>query len=268
MGKKSKDPAFLFYPSDFILGTYTMSDEQVGKYIRLLCLQFSNGGRLTYDDVLTVLNKDEDELDRKDKEILKKFQIDDDGYYYNGRLLQEITIRQERAVVNKENGRKGGNPNFTKGNGNPYYQKDNQTDIPKDNQTVMSTVMYKDNRKINIALENENKDIIKDFDLKEETSINKPKPKKKDIDIYFEDSNLNSMFIDFMKMRKSLKNGAMTDRAITMMINKLNKYDVDVAIKMLEQSIVNNWKDVYEIKGNFNSQKQEKEEYHVKTTRI
>ena len=88
------------------------------------------------------------------------------------------------------------------------------------------------------------------------------------INEYFEDTTLNSAFIDFIKMRKSLKNGAMTERAITMMINKLNKYEVETAIKMLEQSIVNNWKDVYEVKENLNSQKQEKEERYVKTTRI
>jgi hypothetical protein len=34
----AKDPAFLFYSNDFLSGTYTMSDDQVGKFIRLLCI--------------------------------------------------------------------------------------------------------------------------------------------------------------------------------------------------------------------------------------
>ena len=38
-----KDPAFLFYSSDFLSGTMLMSDEDVGKYIRLLCLQHQKG---------------------------------------------------------------------------------------------------------------------------------------------------------------------------------------------------------------------------------
>lgn len=71
---------------------------------------------------------------------------------------------------------------------------------------------------------------------------------KKDPVVYFENLELNKTFLDFMKMRKSLKNGAMTERAIKMMINKLNGYDIDVAIQMLEQSILNNWKDVYDLK--------------------
>ena len=35
----TKDPAFLFYSSDFLSGTFTMTNEQIGKYIRLLCIQ-------------------------------------------------------------------------------------------------------------------------------------------------------------------------------------------------------------------------------------
>lgn len=62
------------------------------------------------------------------------------------------------------------------------------------------------------------------------------------------DEKLNQTFIDFIKMRKTIKNGAMTERAITMMINKLSKYDNDTAIEMLNRSIINNWKDVYELK--------------------
>ena len=44
MAKKNKDPAILFYPEVFIMGTIFMSDEEVGKYIRLLCYQHQHGG--------------------------------------------------------------------------------------------------------------------------------------------------------------------------------------------------------------------------------
>ncbi len=83
-----------------------------------------------------------------------------------------------------------------------------------------------------------------DIEIEKEKDI---KSKKEPV-VYFENLELNKTFIDFMKMRKSLKNGAMTERAIKMMINKLNGYDNDVAIQMLEQSIINNWKDVYDLK--------------------
>lgn len=34
-----KDPAFLFYSSDFLSGTMLMTDEEIGQYIKLICLQ-------------------------------------------------------------------------------------------------------------------------------------------------------------------------------------------------------------------------------------
>lgn len=86
----------------------------------------------------------------------------------------------------------------------------------------------------------------------DKNSIDKVKKEKKLANAqtpYFENDDLNNTFFDFIKMRKSLKNGAMTDRAITMMINKLKKYDAATAIEMLNQSILNNWKDVYELKN-------------------
>jgi len=39
----AKDPAFLFYSSDFLSGTFTLSNEHKGMYITLLCLQHQKG---------------------------------------------------------------------------------------------------------------------------------------------------------------------------------------------------------------------------------
>lgn len=79
--------------------------------------------------------------------------------------------------------------------------------------------------------------------------------------IYFESLELNNAFIEFMKMRKTkIKNGGMTERAITMMINKLNQYDVSTAIEMLEQSTINNWKDIYELKGDKDNKPRSKQQ--------
>lgn len=69
--------------------------------------------------------------------------------------------------------------------------------------------------------------------------------------VYFEDDKrLNDVFLDFVEMRKKLKNGAMTERAISMMIKKIRSLDRETAIAQLEQSIVNNWKDIYPVKEN------------------
>lgn len=89
-----KDPAFLFYSSDFLTGTMTMSNEQVGKYIRLLCLQHQKG----------VLS----ELDMNficgtyDKQIFDKFEKTDEGYY-NKRLKFEAEKRANFCKSRSEN---------------------------------------------------------------------------------------------------------------------------------------------------------------------
>lgn len=80
------------------------------------------------------------------------------------------------------------------------------------------------------------------------TSINNTSINKKEIykEKYFDNEKVNEMFIDFLKLRATIK-AKNTDRAINTLINKLNKYDDDTKYKMIEKSIVNSWKDVYEI---------------------
>lgn len=43
---------------------------------------------------------------------------------------------QKKLAVSKENGKKGGNPNFVKGKSNPYYDKKDNLKITEDNQTL------------------------------------------------------------------------------------------------------------------------------------
>lgn len=88
--------------------------------------------------------------------------------------------------------------------------------------------------------------------------------KKKELPVYYpNDEQLNSTFDDFVQMRKQIKK-PMTDRAITLMINKLEKLskapfsdamDNDLAIKILEQSIVKSWSDIYPLKEENSSKK-------------
>lgn len=64
---------------------------------------------------------------------------------------------------------------------------------------------------------------------------------------YFENEDVNELFDEFLKIREKIK-AVNSDRAINTLINKLNKYDDKTKIKMIENSIVNSWKDVYEPK--------------------
>ena len=76
-----KDPAFLFYSSDFLSGTMLMTDEEIGQYIKLICLQHQKG-HLKEKDILNICKT-------HNEEIFSKFKIDEEGNYYNERLETE-----------------------------------------------------------------------------------------------------------------------------------------------------------------------------------
>ena len=93
-------------------------------------------------------------------------------------------------------------------------------------------------------------EIEKELDIDIELEKEKKKPKSKKPIIYDPDEKLNQTILDFIDFRKKIR-ATMTDRAITLMINKLNKMtnDNDEKIQILEQSIMNGWKSVYPLKN-------------------
>ncbi len=95
----AKDPAFLFYPDNFMSGTMFLSDEQVGKYIRLLCAQHLTG-HLSEKDMLKICKSYDDE-------IFNKFSKDEDGKFFNERL--EIEINKRKAFSDSRSKNRKGN---------------------------------------------------------------------------------------------------------------------------------------------------------------
>ena len=115
--------------------------------------------------------------------------------------------------------------------------KDKRSDIPKDKR--------KDNPKISITLEDE--DII----VNDNKDLNKNEIKDEDIivdHVYFQNAKVNELFMEFLDLRKSLR-AKNTDRAVNLILNKLNPHDDSIKIKMIENAIMNSWKSVYEING-------------------
>lgn len=109
----AKDPAFLFYASDFITGVSDLTMEERGQYITLLCLQHQKGHLSEKTIRLNVANVSED--------VLLKFKKDDNGLYYNDRLDIEIEKRSNFVDSRRENGKLGGRPKkeIKKPNGKP-----------------------------------------------------------------------------------------------------------------------------------------------------
>ena len=91
----SKDPAFLFYPSDFLTGTMFLSNEQVGAYIRLLCAQHQQGHLPQRAMEMMCGGIDE--------EVFSKFEQDEKGLYYNKRLDNESERRTNYVKSRRKN---------------------------------------------------------------------------------------------------------------------------------------------------------------------
>lgn len=85
----AKDPAFLFYPADFLTGCADLTMEERGQYITLLCLQHQKGHLTTKMIQLCCGNAAAD--------VLHKFSIDENGCYYNERLELEIAKRVQHS---------------------------------------------------------------------------------------------------------------------------------------------------------------------------
>ena len=123
------------------------------------------------------------------------------------------------------------------------------------NETVNKiTAVYQINNENDNENENDNDNEVSYHDTYDDSlkpsKQAKSKPKSKKPIIYDPDEKLNQAILDFIDFRTKIR-ASMTDRAITLMINKLNKMtaDNDEKIAILEQSIMNGWKSVYPIKN-------------------
>ena len=97
-----KDPAYLFYSSDFLTGCASLTMEERGQYITLLCLEHQLG-RLSEKTIrLSVGSVSVD--------VLAKFKQDENGLLYNERLEIEIEKRSNFIDTRRTNGLKGGRP--------------------------------------------------------------------------------------------------------------------------------------------------------------
>ena len=96
--EKQRDPAILFYPTEFIMETYLMTDEEIGKYIKLLC-NFQFHGHLSEKKI-------EDICGGHISRIFNLLEKDKDGLYYHKRTDYEKE-RRKVFVDSRANNLKG-----------------------------------------------------------------------------------------------------------------------------------------------------------------
>lgn len=134
----AKDPAFLWYPNDYIGGTMGMTFEEKGAYVHLLMMQF-NRGHMTSHMV-------GQEVGQLWERIKDKFVLDENGLYYNVRLDAEIKKRQ--TFINSRYNNLEGTNQYTKKGRNREGHTDGHMDghvtshMENDNICIDKSIVY------------------------------------------------------------------------------------------------------------------------------
>lgn len=101
----AKDPAFLFYPGDWLQGTMGMTFEEKGAYFELLIFQF-NTGKFTKASARQVLSICSASVFEK---VIQKF--DTDGtFFWKQRLTDEIERRKKFSESRRNNAKSNKSP--------------------------------------------------------------------------------------------------------------------------------------------------------------
>lgn len=93
-----QDPAYRLYTADFLVRNFDITDEQMGKFIRLLCYQHQNGH--LSEETMKSFCKGVDEM------VFSRFSRDGQGRYYNLEMEKEVQRRVEVSKTKSENAKK------------------------------------------------------------------------------------------------------------------------------------------------------------------
>jgi len=97
----AKDPAFLFYPGDWLGGTQTFTRAHKGAYMDLLMAQHS-AGHMTIQDIQHILGE-KDFKEMWTHKLKSKFIQDPDGLFFNQKLQDEMVKRKKFTDSRKNN---------------------------------------------------------------------------------------------------------------------------------------------------------------------
>ncbi|HHX67861.1 MAG TPA: helix-turn-helix domain-containing protein [Gallicola sp.] len=112
------------------------------------------------------------------------------------------------------------------------------------------------------------KEKFKDNNTNINNTFNNIKEKINKKEKYFEDEELNKKYHEYLKMRIEKKCKA-TSTTIKNQINRLNKYDKEIALEMIQNSIENGWLGIFERKNRTSVKEKTKpywEEKKIKTS--
>lgn len=132
----AKDPAFLFYSQDWIVGCQALTMEERGQYITLIA-NMHQQGRMDEETIRLLVGS-------LSVRLKKKFKVDEDGFYYNERLEEESLKRSKFTESRRNNGLLGGRPASS--------QKTDRLSVAKPNGKPKPNLMGNENENENTVL--------------------------------------------------------------------------------------------------------------------
>lgn len=222
----SKDPAFLFYSADFLVGTMELSWEDKGKYIYILCLMHQKGP-LSH-------RKIEDLIGNFSEELKEKFKKNDKNLLYNERLEEERKKRAQYSEKQRLNVKKRWDKHKKKKSNTkviPSYNGGNTNVIPLENEN-----------------ENINRDINRNINFFEK----------------FEKLSLDevwNLWKDYKKKEFGFKyKSEQSEQSALTKLKNLAGEDGNLAKDIIQQSMANGWKGFFPLPDKKQNKNQERVE--------
>lgn len=223
-----KDPAFLFYSSDFLSQTILMEDADIGKYIKIICVLHQRS-QLTEPELEKITNG------IPSPAILEKLDYDDERGYYSTWLDDIVEKRRKHSEKQRENVMR----RWQK------QEEENTKDIPEKYQSDTKEVPKEENGMSlvdtkGIPLENEieNENII----------VIKDKIIKKLLDNFITENNYSSKLKDAMyewvKYKEQKKNSYKElgfKKLLTQIKNNIKEYGEDAICKLIDECMSSNY---------------------------
>lgn len=245
----AKDPAFLFYPKDWLEGTADLSPEAKGIYIDFLCYQHQRGSLPIESKKLARLARlSPEEFGEIWAEISEKFQ-EKNGILVNEKLNDVSNQRELIAKQKRISGIFGTilrQSNLKKREREQAKQEFNVSEFMHIDNTRLTTCIttWLTKRFEFVAIAIANKDISKDINI-----------------VYpFNSENFKNWW-NFWKEYKSKEHNfkyasSISEQAALKKLSELSRGNEDLALKIIEQSISEGWKGLFEYKQSNNSSTQ------------
>lgn len=260
---KGKDPATLFYISDWLVSTNEMDADCRGWYLNLILNHYDKGSLPNdIEKLASLANVKFSEFKRFKQvfeQVLKhKFVQNDEGRLVNESAKAILKAREEFKDKRSDAGKKS------------YLMRYFRREYPKQSADIDIYDYVSDNIDLDIDTKNEqmikqmfehlfelyineNRDINKDINKEGGTGETKP---KNDIDMdIINRLNLEPLLIpvvyDWLKYKRTRSESYKSDKSVSLFIANLTKYsggDISKARQIIEQSMANNWAGIFELK--------------------